>query len=122
MLVLSRMVGEEVVIGRDIIVRVSKVTRSRVCLAIEAPANVGIDRNEIHLSKRKERRLTVHCGARNRVPQTDVPPAGQSAQPTLRDAVNRLIVTIKSNGGPMIPTFRVSRRSNSAFFSGCVIV
>lgn len=47
MLILSRRVGEEIVIGRDIRVRVTKVHGNRVRLAVEAPAVVPIHRGEI---------------------------------------------------------------------------
>jgi len=52
MLVLSREVGEAIVIGDRIEVRVQHVTKNRVRLAIEAPENVRIDRKEIWLKKR----------------------------------------------------------------------
>jgi carbon storage regulator CsrA len=54
MLVLSRNIGEEIVIGREVVVGVVKVTRNRVYLAIEAPANIHVDRKEIWLSKKQK--------------------------------------------------------------------
>jgi carbon storage regulator len=48
MLVLSRRVGEEIVIDGDIRVMVVEVHSDRVRLGIAAPEHVRIDRKEIH--------------------------------------------------------------------------
>jgi len=47
MLVLSRKLGETIVIGDDIVVRVASVQGNRVKLAIEAPQSRRIMRGEI---------------------------------------------------------------------------
>lgn len=57
MLVLSRKVGEEIVIKDEIKVRVLRVSGNRAFLAIEAPAKVSVDRQEIWLAKRRERHV-----------------------------------------------------------------
>jgi len=49
MLVLSRKVGEKLVIGDNITVVVSRVAGNRVTLGIEAPSDVRIVRGELHL-------------------------------------------------------------------------
>jgi carbon storage regulator len=46
MLVLTRKPGQELVIGKDITISVSRVTGNRVSLAIEAPEDVRISRAE----------------------------------------------------------------------------
>ena len=51
MLVLSRKVGQLIVIGKEIIVRVVRLSNNRAFLAIEAPKGVRVDRNEIRLAK-----------------------------------------------------------------------
>lgn len=48
MLVLSRKVGEKLVIGNNITVVVSKVAGNRVTLAVEAPQDVRIVRGELN--------------------------------------------------------------------------
>lgn len=48
MLVLTRRLGEEIVIGRDIRVKVVMVQGEKVRLGISAPASVPVDRSEIH--------------------------------------------------------------------------
>ncbi len=48
MLVLSRKIGEKLVIGDNISVVVSRVAGNRVTLGIEAPADVRIIRGELH--------------------------------------------------------------------------
>jgi carbon storage regulator len=47
MLVLSRKIGEQIVIGNDIRVTVVDVKGGRVKLGIEAPTDVGIFRSEL---------------------------------------------------------------------------
>jgi carbon storage regulator len=49
-LILSRKLGESVVIGEDIVIRIVELRRSRVRIGIEAPPNVRIRREE-HLSQ-----------------------------------------------------------------------
>ncbi len=47
MLVLSRKVGEQIVIGESIVVTVVRVNAQEVRLGVEAPAHVPILRNEL---------------------------------------------------------------------------
>lgn len=47
MLVLSRKAGESVVIGDNIVVNVSRISRNRVTVAIDAPKDVPIKRGEL---------------------------------------------------------------------------
>jgi len=47
MLVLSRKVGEQIIIGDNITVVVNRVSGNRISLGIEAPANVRIVRGEL---------------------------------------------------------------------------
>ena len=49
MLVLSRKIGEKLVIGDNITVVVSRVAGNRVTLGIEAPSDVRIVRGELHV-------------------------------------------------------------------------
>jgi carbon storage regulator len=59
MLVLSRRVGEEIIINDNIRVTVVAVKGDRVRLGIVAPRDVTVDRSEVH-----ERRMQfVHAGA-----------------------------------------------------------
>ena len=54
MLVLSRKIGEEIVIGRVTCVRILRMSGNRVFLAVEAPDTVSVDRKEIWLAKERE--------------------------------------------------------------------
>jgi carbon storage regulator len=49
MLVISRRVGEQFVIGGNVVVVVSEVSRDRVRLGIQAPKDVTVHREEVHL-------------------------------------------------------------------------
>ena len=48
MLVLSRKVGEAIVIDGGIVVRVAEIQGGRVRLAINAPRSTRVDREEVH--------------------------------------------------------------------------
>ncbi|MFO0959052.1 MAG: carbon storage regulator CsrA [Isosphaeraceae bacterium] len=47
MLVLSRKLGERIIIGDNIVVTVVKIDRNQIRVGIEAPAEVGVYREEI---------------------------------------------------------------------------
>lgn len=55
MLCLTRRVGERLVINGDITVKVISIDRGQVKIGIEAPKNVSIDREEIHIKKIQEK-------------------------------------------------------------------
>jgi carbon storage regulator len=48
MLVLARHIGEQIVIGGDIVISVTAVQGNKVKLGIVAPASVMVDRGEVH--------------------------------------------------------------------------
>jgi carbon storage regulator len=52
MLVLSRRLGEEIVINGNIRLRVVEVDGNRVRLGVVAPRNVTVDRSEVHDRRR----------------------------------------------------------------------
>ncbi len=54
MLVLSRKVGERIIINENIVVTVMKTKGQRVCLAIEAPLEVPIRRSELSSHQRAD--------------------------------------------------------------------
>jgi carbon storage regulator len=54
MLILSRKVGEEIIIGEDIHVTVVNVDRSRVFLGINAPKSIPIAREELVQKRRQD--------------------------------------------------------------------
>lgn len=47
MLVLSRKLGERIIIGENIVVTVVKIDRNQIRLGIEAPVEVSVYREEI---------------------------------------------------------------------------
>ncbi len=47
MLVLSRKVGEQILIGNDIVVTVNRIDGNRVSIGIQAPTDVRIVRQEL---------------------------------------------------------------------------
>ncbi len=58
MLVLTRRVGEEIVIGEDIRIQVVEIQRGRVRLGISAPGDVHILRAELFAADEEKRRLS----------------------------------------------------------------
>ena len=59
MLVLTRKVGERLVIGEDIVVTVAEIKGDNVRLAIEAPKSVKIYRGELYEAIAAENRLAA---------------------------------------------------------------
>lgn len=54
MLILSRHVGEKILIGDDIVVMVVEIRGDRAKLGIMAPEDVAVDREEVRKSKDEE--------------------------------------------------------------------
>lgn len=54
MLVLSRKVGERIMIGEGIVALVTKISGNKVRLGIEAPDGVRIDREEVYSARRRD--------------------------------------------------------------------
>jgi carbon storage regulator len=67
MLVLTRRIGEEVMIGDHIRVQVVEVQRGRVRLGISAPSDVHVLRSELFAAD-EEKRLLVLAGASSAAP------------------------------------------------------
>ena len=71
MLVLSRKVGQEILIGDNVRITITKVSGNRVTLGIEAPDHVRILRGELGrvvlrfqvLAARDEQQRFLHCFA-----------------------------------------------------------
>ncbi len=61
MLVLSRKLGEKIVIGNDIVITVVKIDRNQIRLGIEAPPEISVFREEIH-PERVEKAQAVVAG------------------------------------------------------------
>jgi carbon storage regulator len=47
MLVLSRKLGEKIVIGENVVITVVKIDRNQIRIGIEAPQNIQVYREEI---------------------------------------------------------------------------
>ncbi len=63
MLVLSRRVGESVVIDGKIRVKVCEITdRGKIRLGIEAPREVQVDREEVHNERKRLEAMYVDVG------------------------------------------------------------
>jgi carbon storage regulator len=74
MLVLSRRVGEEIIINDNIRLTVVAVKGDRVRLGIVAPRDVTVDRSEIHERRREFLPVPATVGADADVPLGVMPP------------------------------------------------
>ncbi len=54
MLILSRCVGERILIGDNITLTVVAIERGKVRLAVDAPKDVTVNREEVHLRLKRE--------------------------------------------------------------------
>ena len=54
MLLLSRRVGEKIIIGGDICITIVEVNGERVRVGITAPKSVRVDRQEVHQRRQQE--------------------------------------------------------------------
>jgi carbon storage regulator len=55
MLVMSRKVGEVIMVGDDIQIVVVSIDRGHVRIGVQAPRHVPVDREELYVSKKKSR-------------------------------------------------------------------
>lgn len=60
MLVFSRKLNEQFLIGNNVTVTVVEIGANRVRLGIEAPSNVEVDRAEVRQQKRMQRTIVIH--------------------------------------------------------------
>ncbi len=91
MLVLSRKRGEGIVIGDRIRVTVGCFTRGRVCLVIDAPEQVSVDRDEVWRRKHEDNSLETADSPAWPVclPQPECP--GGSEAESARDAQSPVV-------------------------------
>ncbi len=53
MLVLTRKIGQEIIIGDKIRITITQVKGDRVRIGIDAPSDISVDRQEIHERRRE---------------------------------------------------------------------
>jgi carbon storage regulator len=68
MLVLTRKIGEQIVIGNDIKIKIVEIKGKQVRIGIEAPRHVEVNREEVFLQKTAEKE--------NEVEAIDIPGTG----------------------------------------------
>ncbi|MSR52049.1 MAG: carbon storage regulator [Gemmataceae bacterium] len=73
MLVLSRRVGEEIIINENIRVTVVAVKGDRIRLGIEAPRDVSVDRAEVHVRRMQFQLDPVGAAVDSHSSDADVP-------------------------------------------------
>lgn len=60
MLALSRFKGESIKIGDDIVVQIVDIKNDKVRIAIEAPQDVSVHRQEVYDAIQREQQLKIH--------------------------------------------------------------
>ena len=62
MLVLTRKIGEQIMIGDDITIRVLYFKNGAVSIGVQAPRNISIDREEVRVRKDEKKQTTIQGG------------------------------------------------------------
>jgi carbon storage regulator CsrA len=75
MLVLSRKEGEQLLIGDDIVLTITRITGNRVAIGIDAPRNVRIVRGE--LDRKEVNRSSASTSPMSAVSDTNIAVASQ---------------------------------------------
>ena len=95
MLILTRRVGETIVIGDDVIVTVLGIKGNQVRIGINAPKDVTVHREEIYQRIQQEKSGVAKEAAPSAAPVTATPAPAPAAAPTTTAAV-----TIKKKREP----------------------
>ena len=86
MLILSRKIGESLVIGGRVIVKIIRTDGDTVKVGIEAPADIPVHRQEVYDEIQKANREAANRDSGNRVPLPQLPgmckPKGQAQPPS----------------------------------------
>ncbi|MEZ4813862.1 MAG: carbon storage regulator CsrA [Bdellovibrionota bacterium] len=70
MLVLTRKIGELIVIGDDIKIKIVEIKGKQVRIGIEAPRDVAVNREEIYKQKHSEKEVEIETDETLDIPKT----------------------------------------------------
>lgn len=86
MLVLSRRIGEQIIINGNIRITISDVRGDRVRIGIEAPDNVAVDRAEVHARKRDFLNMPTDVSDSGSETRSDMPKVDATLETKKEDA------------------------------------
>ena len=87
MLVLSRRIGEQIIINGNIRITISDVRGDRVRIGIEAPDNVAVDRAEVHARKRDFLNMPTDAGDPGSETRSDMPKVDATLETARQDDI-----------------------------------
>ena len=79
MLVLTRKVGEQIIIGGNIVVTIAAIEGNKIRLAVQAPKSVRVDREEVHSRRMAEQRLLTESSRADEPYYAAAEPVGSGA-------------------------------------------